>query len=77
MPAAAPVAPNLKALIQAQITPVITGFGSAQYTGPTNPVQAQQKFIDELSTALANAVSIYIQTAVTTPLQLKVILPVP
>lgn len=58
-------APTLEALLVANITPVVTTFGSAGYTGPPDPAAAQTAFINQLSGAIATAVYTYLQSNVT------------
>jgi hypothetical protein len=50
----------LKGLLEPQIRNVVKGFGTSEYTGPTDPVAAQNKFISELSEAIAKAVQQYL-----------------
>jgi hypothetical protein len=60
-----PRAPTLKGLIQTEVSQVFQQFGSATYAGPPDPAVAQQVFINDLSTAIANAVYTYLQTNAT------------
>jgi hypothetical protein len=48
---------TLGGLLKPKIESVITGFGKGSYSGPDDPVTAQDKFIAELSTAITDAVS--------------------
>ena len=56
----------LKGLLQPRIQQVLADFGSGAYSGPDNPAAAQTRLADELSTAIAEAVQIYLRDSVTT-----------
>lgn len=56
----------LKGLLQPRIGKVLADFGSGAYGGPDNPAAAQNQLVDNLSTAIAEAVQIYLRDSVTT-----------
>ena len=56
----------LKGLLQPRIQQVLADFGSGAYSGPDNPAAAQTRLADELSTAIAEAVQLYLLQHVTT-----------
>jgi hypothetical protein len=50
----------LKGLLEPEIRRVVKGFGTGEYTGPNNPITAQDRFVSELSQAIAIAVQKYL-----------------
>lgn len=56
----------LKNLLQPEILKTLQSFGSSEYTGPTDPTQAQAQLVDQLSTAIARAVQQYLNNSVLT-----------
>lgn len=57
--------PNaLTPILLPAIRSVVLKFGSATYTGPPDPIVAQTQFITELSTAISEAVILYLNTQV-------------
>jgi len=56
----------LKGLLQPRIGKVLADFGSGAYDGPDDPTIAQNRLADELSTAIAEAIQLYLLQNVTT-----------
>jgi hypothetical protein len=55
----------LQNILEPNIRSVLRGFGNDEYTGPNTPGAAQDKFIRELSNAIAVSVQQYLATNVT------------
>lgn len=56
----------LKNLLKPEILSALHSFGSETYTGPDSPADAQEKFADVISAAIAKAVQEYLSTYVLT-----------
>jgi hypothetical protein len=55
----------LQNILEPNIRNVLRGFGNEEYTGPQTPGAAQDRFIRELSNAIAVSVQQYLATNVT------------
>jgi hypothetical protein len=55
----------LQAILEPRIKGVLNGFGNNEYTGPTTPGAAQDKFVRDLSNAIAISVQQYLTANVT------------
>jgi len=55
----------LQKILEPKIRSVLRGFGDNEYTGPTTPGAAQNKFVRDLSVAISSAVQEYLTTSVT------------
>lgn len=56
----------LKVLLEPRIKRVLAGFGESEYIGPDVAAAAQNRFVSELSQAIAEAVQKYINDNVRT-----------
>lgn len=56
----------LKGILEPKIKGVLAGFGEAEYVGPDTPTSAQDKFVNDLSQAIAAGVQEYINLHVLT-----------
>jgi hypothetical protein len=54
----------LRAILEPNIRNVLRGFGTNEYTGPDTPGAAQDRFVSELSSAIAISVQQYLATNV-------------
>lgn len=55
----------LQSILEQNIGSVMRSFGTDEYRGPDSPSGAQDKFIRELSSAIAISVQQYLSTTVT------------
>jgi hypothetical protein len=55
----------LQSILEPNIRNVLRGFGTDEYTGPTSASGAQDRFVRELSIAIAVSVQQYLSTNVT------------
>jgi hypothetical protein len=55
----------LQGILEPNIRSVLRGFGNDEYTGPQTPGAAQDRFVRELSNAIAVSVQQYLASSVT------------